>query len=125
MKGLEFVFLGVGGILGTFLRYKLLETQLLFHFIPINTLLVNILGSFILGIFIVTSIHYHIDGRYALFVAVGFCGSLTTFSAFALDSSTLLDNNQYGIMFVNIIANVGLAIASLFAGKTLMNAILN
>ena len=37
----------------------------------------------------------------------------------------LLENNQYGIMFVNIIANVGLAIAALFAGKTLMNAILN
>ena len=125
MKGLEFVFLGVGGILGTFLRYKLLETQFLFHFIPLNTLLVNILGSFILGIFIVTSIHYNIDGRYALFVAVGFCGSLTTFSAFALDNSTLLDNNQYGIMFVNVIANVGLAIPALFAGKTLMNAILN
>jgi CrcB protein len=125
MKGLEFVFLGVGGILGTFLRYKLLETQILFHFIPVNTLIVNILGSFILGIFLVTSIHYNIDGRYALFVAVGFCGSLTTFSAFALDNSTLLDNNQYVIMFVNVITNVGLAIAALFAGKTLMNAILH
>jgi fluoride exporter len=125
MKGLEFVFLGVGGILGTFLRYKILETQILFHFIPVNTLIVNVLGSFILGIFLVTSIHYNIDGRYALFAAVGFCGSLTTFSAFALDNSTLLDNSQYGIMFVNVIANVGLAIGALFAGKTLMNSILN
>ena len=125
MKGLEFVFLGVGGILGTFLRYKILETQILFHFIPVNTLIVNVLGSFILGIFLVTSIHYNIDGRYALFAAVGFCGSLTTFSAFALDNSTLLDNSQYGIMFVNVIANVGLAIGALFTGKTLMNSILN
>jgi len=125
MKGLEFVFLGLGGILGTFLRYKLLESQLLFNVIPLNTLIVNILGSFILGIFIVSSIHFNIDGKYALFIAVGFCGSLTTFSAFALDNSALLENNQYGIMFVNIIANVGLAIAALFAGKTLMNAILN
>jgi len=125
MKGLEFVFLGVGGILGTFLRYKILDTQILFHFIPVNTLIVNVLGSFILGIFLVTSIHYNIDGRYALFAAVGFCGSLTTFSAFALDNSTLLDNSQYGIMFVNVIANVGLAIGALFAGKTLMNSILN
>ena len=125
MKGLEFVFLGVGGILGTFLRYKILETQILFHFIPVNTLIVNVLGSFILGIFLVTSIHYNIDGRYALFAAVGFCGSLTTFSAFALDNSTLLDNSQYGIMFVNVITNVGLTIGALFAGKTLMNSILN
>ena len=94
MKGLEFVFLGLGGILGTFLRYKLLESHLLFNFIPLNTLIVNILGSFILGIFIVSSIHFNIDGKYALFIAVGFCGSLTTFSAFALDNSALLENNQ-------------------------------
>ena len=83
------------------------------------------MGSFILGIFIVSSIYFNIDGKCALFIAVWFCGSLTTFSAFALDNSALLENNQYGIMFVNIITNVGLAIAALFAGKTLMNAILN
>jgi CrcB protein len=61
MKGLEFVFLGLGGILGTFLRYKLLESQLLFNFIPLNTLIVNILEFLLLFQFILilmANMHY-------------------------------------------------------------------
>ena len=67
----------------------------------------------------------NLDGRYSLFAAVGFCGSLTTMSAFALDSSNLLENNHYGILVINVIANVGLSIAALIGGKSLMSAIIS
>ncbi len=46
-------------------------------------------------------------------------------SAFALDSSNLLENNHYGTLTINIIANVGLSIAALIGGKSLMSAIIN
>ena len=78
-----------------------------------------------MGAFIILSQHWHLDGRYSLFAAVGFCGSLTTMSSFALDSSNLLENNHYGTLAINILSNVGLSIAALIGGKSLMSAIIN
>ena len=125
MKGLEFIFLGIGSVLGAFLRYKLTESPLIFNTLPVNVLIVNIAGAFILGVFIVLSQQWNLDSKYSLFAAVGFCGSLTTMSAFALDSSNLLENNQYVSFIANIVANVGLSIAALIGGKSLMTAIIN
>jgi len=125
MKGLEFIFLGMGSVLGAFLRYKLTESPLIFNTLPVNVLIVNIAGAFILGVFVVVSQQWHIDSKYSLFAAVGFCGSLTTMSAFALDSSNLLESNQYISFIVNIFTNVGLSIAALIGGKSLMTTIIN
>ena len=125
MKGLEFIFLGIGSVLGAFLRYKLTESPLIFNTLPVNVLIVNIAGAFILGVFVVVSQQWHLDSKYSLFAAVGFCGSLTTMSAFALDSSNLLESNQYISFIVNIFTNVGLSIAALIGGKSLMTAIIN
>ena len=125
MKGLEFIFLGVGSVLGAFLRYKLTESPLIFNTLSVNILIVNIAGAFILGVFVVLSQQWHLDSKYSLFAAVGFCGSLTTMSAFALDSSNLLENNQYVSFIANIVANVGLSIAALIGGKSLMTTIIN
>ncbi len=125
MKGLEFVFLAVGSVLGAFLRYKITESPLLFNTLPVNVLIANVIGAFILGAFVIMSQQWNLDGRYSLFAAVGFCGSLTTMSAFALDSSNLLENNHYGILAINVIANVGLSIAALIGGKSLMSAIIS
>ncbi len=125
MKGLEFVFLAVGSVLGAYLRFKVTESPLLFNTLPVNVLIVNVVGAFILGVFVIMSQQWNLDGRYSLFAAVGFCGSLTTMSAFALDSSNLLENNHYGTLVINIVANVGLSIVALIGGKSLMSAIIN
>ena len=105
--------------------YKITESPLLFNAIPLNVLIVNVIGSFILGLFIILSQQWHLDGKYSLFAAIGFCGSLTTMSFLALDSINLLENHQYTALVVSIFANVGLSIAALIGGKPLMSAIIN
>ncbi|WKT58428.1 fluoride efflux transporter CrcB [Candidatus Nitrosotenuis chungbukensis] len=123
MKGLEIVFLSVGGVLGTFLRYKITDSQMMLGTLSVSILVVNIIGAFILGMFVVLAQQWNLEAKYALFVAVGFCGSLTTMSAFALQTTNLMDNSQFGLAAINIMANVGLSIGALMAGRMLMSHI--
>ncbi|MCV0372804.1 MAG: CrcB family protein [Nitrosarchaeum sp.] len=125
MKGLEFVFLAGGSVLGAFIRYKITESQVLLNTLPLNVLFVNVLGAFVLGMFVILSEQWNLDGKYSLFAAIGFCGSLTTMSSLALDSSNLLDNHHYITLAVNLLANIGLSIGALIGGKSLMNYIIN
>lgn len=123
MKGLELVLLALGGLTGTFLRYKITESPILFGALQTNVLIVNIMGSFILGLFFVMIQQWNLDTKYVLFATVGFCGSLTTMSSFALETTNLLDDKQFSIAALNIIANVGLSIGAIFGGRTLMGLI--
>ncbi len=125
MKGLEIIFLSVGGVLGTFLRYKITDTQMMLGTLSVSILVVNIIGAFILGLFVVLAQQWNLEAKYALFLAVGFCGSLTTMSAFALQTTNLMDNSQLGLAAINIIANVGLSIGALMVGRTLMGYIVS
>ncbi len=124
MKMIEILFLAAGGVSGVFLRYGITKSPLLLGTFSINVLLVNIIGSFILGAFAVFSQQWNLDQRYALLVAIGFCGGLTTMSSFALEASNLIDNKQYLMVAINILSNVGLSLGAIFGGKTLVSVIL-
>ncbi|MEJ7642864.1 MAG: CrcB family protein [Candidatus Nitrosocosmicus sp.] len=124
MKGIEFLFLGLGAVLGAFLRYKITSYPLLFGSIASNVLLVNIIGSFVLGIFSVLSANLNLDSRYSFLVAIGFCGSLTTMSSFALESVNMIDNRQFLYVSVNIIANVSLSLLAIYGGRILISHII-
>lgn len=124
MKGIEFLFLGVGAVLGAYLRYKITSYPLLFGNLVSNVLLVNIIGSFILGVFSVLSASLNLDSRYSFLVAIGFCGSLTTMSSFALESVNMIDNRQFLNVSVNIISNVSLSLLAIYGGRILISQIL-
>ena len=120
MKGVEFLLLGLGALAGAFLRYKMTESPILFGVLPINILIINVLGSFILGIFVVISMNYNLDPKYSIFIAIGFCGSFTTMSSFAFQSVSLIDTKDFVLFGLNLIGNVGLSILALMAGRAIM-----
>ena len=124
MKGIEFAFLAIGAVAGTFVRYKMAESPLLLGTLPVNILAVNVIGSFILGVFSVLSVIWNLDTKYSLLAAVGFCGSLTTMSSFALETTGMLDNRQFGNAAINILANVGLSVGAIFGGRAIATAIM-
>jgi len=124
MKWIEFVLLAVGAIVGAYLRYRLVESPVAVYGLPVNVLVVNVLGSFVLGFFSVLSIALNLDSQYTLLMAVGFCGSFTTMSSFALETSNLLDSNRFSLLALNILANVGLSLGAIIGGRTLGNIML-
>ena len=124
MKWIEFGLLAVGAVIGAFLRYRLVESPVAVYGLPVNVLVVNVLGSFILGLFSILSIGLNLEPQYTLLFAVGFCGSFTTMSSFALETSNLADANRFSLMALNVLANVGLSLGAVFGGRILGTEIL-
>src|SRR5574340_923602 len=124
MRLMEIVLLAIGGLGGIFLRYGMTKSQLVLGALPVNVLIANIIGSFILGAFAVLSQQWSLEQKYALLVAIGFCGGLTTMSSFALESANLIDSKQYSLVAINVIANVGLSLGAIFGGRALTSVIL-
>jgi fluoride exporter len=119
MKMIEFVLLAVGAVIGAFLRYNLVGSPITIGGLPVNVLIVNVVGSFLLGFFSILTIALNLDAKYTLLLATGFCGSFTTMSSFALETSNLIDSNHFYLVAVNIFANVGLSLSAVIGGRAL------
>lgn len=124
MKWLEFALLAVGAVIGAFLRYRITDSPIAFYGLPLNVLAVNVLGSFILGLVSVLAVALNVNSQYTLFAAVGFCGSFTTMSSFALETTNLMEGNRLMLMALNIIANVGLSLGAVIGGRLLGDVIM-
>lgn len=124
LQAIEIALLATGALVGVLLRYKLVESPIMLVGLQINVLIVNVLGSFILGIFSVLSLAFNLDTKYSLLVAVGFCGSFTTMSSFALETSNIIDSNRLTLAMLNVLANVGLSISAVIGGRAAGNVLL-
>ena len=124
MKMIEFVLIAVGAIIGAFLRYIMVASPQTIGGLPVNVLAVNVIGSFVLGLFSVLAIALNLNSNYTLLVVTGFCGAFTTMSSFVLETSNLMDSNRFILVIFNIIANVGLSLGAVLGGKVMGNALM-
>ena len=127
IKGIEEIaFLSAGALAGAFLRYRIVSSPIILaSVLPANVLIVNIIGSFILGVFSIISLLWNLDTKYSLLIAIGFCGSLTTMSSFALETSNLMDSRQFFTVALNILLNVGLSIGAIYSGRVVASIVMS
>lgn len=122
----DFLAISVAAVLGANLRY-LLSRFALKEFGPVfpyGTLIINVLGSFIVGLFVTwTTERVLIDPRWRLLVVVGFCGSFTTFSSYAYESMAFFEQGQWGLMLANVFSNNLLCLGGALAGIVLARAL--
>ena len=119
---LDLLAISVGAIFGANARYVLSRyaARLLGPVFPYGTLIINVLGSFIAGFFIVwTTERVLVDPRWRLLVVVGFCGGFTTFSSFAFETMGYFEQGQWMLMATNVFANNLLCLAAALAGMGL------
>lgn len=122
----DFLAISVAAILGANLRYVLSRVAVreLGPVFPYGTLIINILGSFIVGLFVTwTTERVLVDPRWRLLVVVGFCGSFTTFSSYAYESMAFFEQGQWGLMLANIFSNNLLCLGGAVAGIALARAL--
>jgi len=122
----DFLAISVAAIVGANLRYfvsRLAAIELGSVF-PYGTLFINIVGSFIVGFFVIwTSERILIDPRWRLLVVVGFCGSFTTFSSYAFETIAYFEQGQWGLMVANIFSNNILCLGAALGGIAVARAL--
>ncbi|HUM07134.1 MAG TPA: fluoride efflux transporter CrcB [Terriglobales bacterium] len=119
---MNYLWIAVGAIAGASARYFLsgLVARNVSATFPYGTLLINVTGSLVLGFFLVYSTERALlDPRWRLLVAVGFCGSYTTFSSYAFESFSLMEQGQWWMMAVNVVGSNLLCLAAVLAGAAL------
>ena len=118
----NFLVISVAAIVGANLRFFLsrLAAKEFGPVFPVGTLVINILGSFIVGFFVIwTSERVLLDPRWRLLVVVGFCGSFTTFSSYAFETMAYFEQGQWGLMVANVLGNNLLCLGGALAGMAL------
>ena len=121
-----YAFVALGGACGASLRFYI--SQLVLNWLgkgfPFATLMVNIIGSFVMGLLYQLIEHEILDiNIHRTLIGIGFLGAFTTFSTFSLDSLLLIQQGDLLKAAINILLNVSLCIAAAALGLYLVSAI--
>ena len=121
-KALICIFLGGGT--GSVLRYCVqlaLHERIVPYTFPWATFTVNIVGSFLIGMFYALSARFNLATDIRLLLTTGLCGGFTTFSTFSNDSLILLKQGLHGLFLLYVVLSVALGVAAAMLGGALIS----
>jgi CrcB protein len=119
-------WISLGAVIGANARYFFSRwvTRHMDAAFPFGTLLINVTGSLVLGFFLIwTTERVLADPRWRLLIAIGFCGSYTTFSSYAFETMAYFEQGHWTLLAGNLIANNLLCLAAVLAGAALARAL--
>jgi CrcB protein len=117
------VFIGAG--IGGALRHgvNVGATKLFGYGFPFGTFIVNVAGSFVMGLFAgYFAYRAGIPQHVRLFLTTGILGGFTTFSSFSLDTALLVERHSFGLAAGYVIGTVAASVAALFFGLALFRS---
>lgn len=124
----DLLWISLGAVVGANLRYAVNRwaAACLSASLPYGTLIVNVTGSFVLGFFLVwTTERVLADPHWRMLIAVGFCGSYTTFSSFSFETLHLFEEGHYSLAIGNFVLNNFVALLAVLGGAVLARMVSN
>lgn len=112
----------LGGGTGSTLRYCVqmaLHERILPYAFPWATFAVNIIGSFLIGLFYALSARFNLSTEVRLLLTTGLCGGFTTFSTFSNDGLLLIKQEFYGMFILYTLLSILSGIFSVWGGNML------
>lgn len=122
--GLIYIFVGGGmGAVARFLMAGAIGRMTRGPF-PWGTLAVNVIGGFMMGALVeLMALKFSVSQDMRLFLTTGLLGGFTTFSAFSLEASSMIERGDYGLAGLYVLASVLGSVAALFGGLAFARAL--
>lgn len=111
------LLVAVGAVLGAPARYmaEVVISRRARSF-PYGTVIVNVAGSFVLGLVTGLGLHHGLSGHWLALVGTGFCGAFTTYSTYSYETVALLCDGRPVAAAANLVGSVGLGLLAAAAG---------
>jgi CrcB protein len=120
----KYIFVMLGGALGAVSRFVVGTLVLKFYsaVFPLGTFLVNVTGSFLVGLLMMLFLNRPaINANWRLFLVTGILGGYTTFSTFEWETFTALRGGAGALALLNVLLSVGLGFGGVWIGAVISN----